>query len=177
MTDEPFTLPVLLTKQHELAGFDCGKAPLNGFLFKYALQNQGSGGARTYVLTRGKRVIGYYSLAPASIAPEDAPARVMKGQGRYPVPVILMARFALDLSEQGKGYGKVLFRDALRRALAGAEVIGGRAFLVHAKDEEARSFYARFGMEASPTNPLHLLFLFKDIRQSLEAATQKQPEN
>jgi GNAT superfamily N-acetyltransferase len=174
MTEEPLSLPVLLSSEHELAGFDCGKAPLNDFLVKYALQNQAGGGARTYVLARGKRVIGYYSLAPASVAPEDAPARVMKGQGRYPVPVILMARFALDLSEQGKGYGKILFRDALRRALAGAEAIGGRAFLVHAKDEEARAFYARFGMEASPTNPLHLFLLFKDIRKSLDAAEEKK---
>jgi GNAT superfamily N-acetyltransferase len=174
MTEDPISLPVLLGGEHELAGFDCGKAPLNDFLIKYALQNQASGGARTYVLTRGRRVIGYYSLAPASVAPADAPARVMKGQGRYPVPVILMARFALDLSEQGKGLGKRLFRDALHRALAGAEAIGGRAFLVHAKDEEARAFYVRFGMEASPTNPFHLFLLFKDIRKSLEAAEQQK---
>jgi len=96
---------------------------------------------------------------------------MMKGQGRYPVPVILMARFAVDQAEQGKGYGKALLRDALRRALSGAEAIGGRAFLVHAKDEEARAFYLKFGMEESPTNPLHLFLLFKDIRQTLEAAT------
>jgi GNAT superfamily N-acetyltransferase len=173
MNEEPVSLPILLSSEHELAGFDCGKAPLNDFLIKYALPNQASGGARTYVLTRGKRVIGYYSLAPASVAPDNAPARILKGQGRYPVPVILMARFALDLKEQGRGYGRTLFRDALRRALAGAEAIGGRAFLVHAKDEEARAFYARFGMEASPTNPLHLFLLFKDIRKSLAAAEQK----
>lgn len=174
MTEEPLSLPVLLTQEHEIVGFDCGKAPLNDFLIKYALQNQASGGARTYVLTRGKRVIGYYSLVPASVLPADAPTRVMKGQGRYPVPVILMARFALDLKEQKKGYGRVLFRDALRRALAGAEAIGGRAFLVHAKDEEARAYYERFGMETSPTNPLHLFLLFKDIRKSLDDA-QKKP--
>jgi GNAT superfamily N-acetyltransferase len=174
MTEEPLSLPVLLTQEHEIVGFDCGKAPLNDFLIKYALQNQASGGARTYVLTRGKRVIGYYSLAPASVLPADAPTRVMKGQGRYPVPVILMARFALDMKEQKKGYGRVLFRDALRRALAGAEAIGGRAFLVHAKDEEARAYYERFGMEASPTNPLHLFLLFKDVRKSLNGA-QKKP--
>jgi GNAT superfamily N-acetyltransferase len=173
MNEEPVSLPILLSSEHELAGFDCGKAPLNDFLIKYALPNQASGGARTYVLTRGKRVIGYYSLAPASVAPDNAPARILKGQGRYPVPVILMARFALDLKEQGRGYGRTLFRDALRRALAGAEAIGGRAFLVHAKDEEARAFYARFGMEASPTNPLHLFLLFNDIRKSLAAAEQK----
>jgi GNAT superfamily N-acetyltransferase len=162
--------PTPLTKEHEVVGFDCGKPPLNDFLIKYALQNQASGGARTYVATRSNRVAGYYSLAPASVVPEDAPPRVLKGQGRYPVPVILMARFAVDQGEQGKGLGKALFRDALRRALSGAEAIGGRAFLVHAKDEEARSFYRRFGMEESPTNPLHLLLLFKDIRATLEAA-------
>lgn len=169
MQNEPLNEPILLAKSHIIADFDCGKPPLNDFLIKYALQNQASGGARTYVLTRAERVIGYYSLAPASISPDDAPARVMKGQGRYPVPVILMARFAIDSGEQGKGLGKAMFRNALRRSLAGAETIGGRAFLVHAKDEEARTFYLKFGMEESPTNPLHLLLLFKDIRQSLEA--------
>ncbi|BAZ15042.1 GCN5-related N-acetyltransferase [Calothrix sp. NIES-4071] len=170
MQSEPLNEPILLAKSHIIADFDCGKPPLNDFLIKYALQNQASGGARTYVLTRTERVIGYYSLAPASVSPDDVPARVMKGQGRYPVPVILMARFAIDKAEQGKGLGKAMFRNALRRSLAGAETIGGRAFLVHAKDDEARAFYLKFGMEESPTNPLHLLLLFKDIRQSLEAA-------
>ncbi len=170
MPGEPLNAPVLLSKSHEIAGFDCGKPPLNDFLMKYARQNQASGGARTYVLTSAEQVIGFYSLTPASISPEDAPARVIKGQGRYPVPVILMARFAVDSREQGKGLGKAMFRDALRRALNGSEIIGGRAFLVHAKDEKAHAFYLKFGMEESPTNPLHLLFLFKDIRQSLEAA-------
>ena len=167
MTEELLSLPVLLAKQHELAGFDCGKVPLNDFLIKYALQNQASGGARTYVLARGNRVIGYYSLAPASIMPEDAPARVMKGQGRYPVPVVLMARFALDLKEQGKGYGKTLFRDALRRALAGAEAIGGRAFLVHAKDDSARQWYQGFDFKVGPTDPAHLFLVLKDLKTLL----------
>jgi GNAT superfamily N-acetyltransferase len=173
MPEEPLNAPVLLIREHIVIGFDCGKAPLNDFLNKHAWQNQAGGGARTYVLTRGpQHVVGYYSLAPASVSLDDAPERVTKGQGRYPIPVILMARFALALTEQGKGLGKALFRDALRRALAGAEVIGGRAFLVHAKDEEARSFYLKFGMEPSPTNPLHLSLLFKDIRQSLEAFSE-----
>jgi GNAT superfamily N-acetyltransferase len=168
MPDEQLNAPVLLDKSHEIASFDCGKTPLNDFLTKYALQNQASGGARTYVLTRSKRVIGYYSLAPGSVLPEDAPSRIIKGQGRYPVPVVLMARFAVDISEQGKGLGKALFRDALRRSLTGAQTIGGRAFLVQAKDEEARTFYLKFDMEASPTNALHLFLLFKDIQKSME---------
>lgn len=170
MNEELLPFPVLLTKHHDLTGFDCGKPPLNDFLSKYALQNQSGGGARTYVLTRDNQVVGYYSLAPASIAPEDAPARVMKGQGRYPVPIILMARFALDLKVQGKGWGRELFRDALRRALAGAETVGGRAFMVHAKDEEARAFYERLDMMPSPTNPFHLLLLFSDVRNALANA-------
>ena len=170
MDDLPVNAPVLLSKTHLIAEFDCGKEPLNDFLIKYALQNQSRGGARTYVLTRGARVIGYFSLAPGSIVPEEASARVMKGQGRYPVPIILMARFAVDISEQRKGFGTALFRDALRRALAGSEAIGGRAFLVHAKDEEARLFYLKYGMEESPANPMQLLLLFKDIRQALNTA-------
>ena len=163
--------PALLTNRHETDGFDCGKPPLSDFLLKYALQNQASGGARTYALARDSRVIGYYSLTPASVSSEDAPGRVTKGQGRYPVPVILMARFAIDKNEQGKGLGKALLRDALRRSLNGAEAIGGRAFLVHAKDDGAKAFYQRFGMDESPTNPLHLFLLFKDVRQSIEAGT------
>lgn len=175
MPKDSYSPPVLLTQEHECSGFDCGKVPLNDFLIKFALQNQAGGSARTYVLTHDRQVVGYYSLAPASVLPDDAPSRVVKGQRRYPVPVILMARFALDKKVQGKGYGKALFRDALLRALAGAEAIGGRAFLVHAKDEEARAFYTRFGVEPSPTNPFHLFFLFKDIRKSLNASTQQKP--
>ena len=139
------------------------------------MQSQAGGGARTYVMARGQAVIGYYSLAPASISLEDAPPRVSKGQGRYPVPVILLARFALNTSEHGKGLGKALLRDALRRALNGAEAIGGRAFLVHAKDVEARNFYLKFGMEQSPTNPLHLSLLFKDIRQTIVVGGSGEP--
>ncbi len=167
MGDDNPQRPTLLTKQHDLSGFDCGKQPLNDFLLNFALQNQAGGSSRTYVVLRENRVVGYYSLAPASVLPADAPARVTKGQGNYPVPVILMARLGLDSKEQGKGLGKALLRDALRRALQGSEAIGGRAFLVHAKDEDARAFYSKFGMEESPTNPLHLFLLFKDIRQSL----------
>ncbi len=168
MPDAPLNPPALLTRDHDFSDFDCGKPPLNDFLTKHALQNQaGGGGARTYVLTRSNRVIGYYSLAPASVTVEDAPLRITKGQGRYPVPAILMARFAIDKAEQGKSYGKALIRNAFSRALAGADAVGGRAFMVHAKDEDALAFYAKFGMEPSPNDPLTLFLLFKDIRQAL----------
>lgn len=171
VSDEQPQRPTLLTKQHNISGFDCGKQPLNDFLLKFALQNQAGCSSRTYVILLENRVVGYYSLAPASVLPANAPTRVIKGQGSYPVPVILMAGLGLDIKAQGKGLGKALLRDALRRSLQGSEAIGGRAFLVHAKDEEARAFYCKFGMEESPTNPMHLFLLFKDIRQSLSSVT------
>ena len=170
MLGDALQAPVLLTQHHDIAQFDCGKLELNQYLLRFALQNQASGGARTYVALRGARAIGFYSLAPASVAPDEATVRVLQGQGRYPVPVILMARFAVNRADQGQGLGKAIFRDALQRALAGAEVIGGRAFVVHAKDDEARAFYLKYGMEPSLSHPMHLFLLFKDIRQSLKAA-------
>ena len=170
-----FSAPALLDKGHDVSRFDCGKAPLNLFLQKYAMGNQAGGAARTYVVlgsngegeTGSRRVVGYYSLTPAAVMPEEAPERVMKGQAQHPVPCILLARLAVDQSAQGRGLGPSLFRDALLRAFNAHEQIGGRAFLVHAMDEEARRFYERYDMLPSPTDPLHLFLLFKDIRALL----------
>lgn len=161
--------PVLLDKGHETASFDCGKEPLNIFLQKFALENQKGGLARTYVVLSAGKVVGYYSLAPAGVEPSEAPERVMKGQPRHPVPCILLARLAVDQSTQGTGLGKFLFRDAMLKALAAHEQIGGRAFLVHAMDDEAKAFYSKYGMLPSPTHPMHLFLLFKDIRAMLHS--------
>lgn len=165
----PWVGPRLLDADHETNEFDCGKPPLNEFLHRYALANQRSGSSRTYVVCRERRVVGYFSLAPGSVEPAEAPARVLKGQARHPVPVVLLARLAIDRSEQGKGLGKHLFLDALRRSLAGADVIGGRAVLIHAKDEDARRFYMKYDAEPSPTDPMHLFLLMKDLRKALSA--------
>lgn len=98
---------------------------------------------------------------------EEAPARIKKGLARHPIPVILIARLAVDASEKGQGLGATLLRDALFRIAAAADQIGARAVLVHAKDDEARKFYEHFGFEPSPIDPLHLLLLMKDLRASL----------
>lgn len=111
--------------------------------------------------------MGYYNLAPGSVELSGAPDRVKKRQPQYPVPVVLLARLALDHAEQGKGLGKHLLLDAFRRALEGADVIGGRALLIHAKDTEAKSFYLKFDADPSPTDPLHLFILMKDLRKTL----------
>jgi GNAT superfamily N-acetyltransferase len=162
-TEVPLERPVALTADHELSAFDCGAPALNDYLRKYAFQNHQSHSARTYVATRGRRVVGYYTLAAASVGREEAPARVAKGMSRHPVPIILLARLAVDRAEQGKGLGAALLKDALLRAAQAADVIGCRAVLVHAKDEAAKRFYQKFGFEPSPVDELHLYLLMKDI--------------
>ena len=159
--------PVLLTTAHDAAEFDCGKPRLNEFLHRYALENQKSGKSRTYVATRGEKVAAFYSLAPGALAPVGVTERIAKGQGTQDIPVILIARLAVNLEEQGKGLGGQMLLDALRRAVEGADVIGGRAVLVHAEDKEARDFYLHYGFEAAPTDDLHLLMLVKDLRKTL----------
>lgn len=159
--------PEPLDAGHELETFDCGDEALNAYLKRYAIANQRAGAARTYVAPRDRVVIGYYSLAAGSVELRQAPARVAKGLARHPVPVTLLARLAVDRRERGEGIGASLLRDALLRHLQTEAIIGSRALLVHAKTDEAASFYARFGFEPSPTDPRHLFLLTKDIRRTL----------
>ena len=159
--------PEPLSSHHKVELFDCGHPALNTFLHKHALANQKGGASRTYIIHEQGQVTGFYSLAPASVELADAPDRIRKGQAQHAIPVILLARLAVDQSRQGQGLGKFLLLDAFRRAVAGADVIGGRALLIHAKDEEARSFYLKYDAEPSPTDHLHLLILMKDLRNAL----------
>lgn len=154
-----------LTEAHDTAGFDCGTPELTVWLRRYALLNHRAGAARVFVVHRDGRVVGYYALSAGSVERERAPGRVKKGLARHPIPVILLARLAVDRRQHGKGLGKVLLKDALIRAARAAAEIGARAVLVHAKDEEAREFYAHFDFEPSPTDPLHLFLLMKDLQR------------
>jgi hypothetical protein len=144
--------------------FDCGKEPLNGFLRRFALVNQRNGSSQTYVACRGQRVVGYYSLAVGSVMHEDAPGRVTKGLARHPIPVMLLTRLALDLTGQRSGIGTGLLKDVLLRTVQAADIAGIRALLVHAKDEEAKAWYLKYDFEPSPSDPLHLFLLLKDLR-------------
>lgn len=111
-------------------------------------------------------MVGYYALAAGSVEHEQTPERVTKGLAKHPILVILLARLAVDRREWGRGLGAALLKDALIRAAAAAEEIGVRAVLVHAKDDDARAFYERFEFEPSPTDPLHLFLLMKDIKKA-----------
>lgn len=160
--------PVPITKDHDTESFDCGVEPLNDYLKKYALLNHNNRAARTYVAMRGSRIAGYYTLANGSVSRDEVPARVAKGPGRYPVPITILARLAVDLSERGQGLGRGLLKDALLRALQASELVGSRAVVTHAKDQTAKEFYERFQFDPSPLNEFHLYLLMKDIRSVLE---------
>jgi len=158
-----------LRRDHSLDSFDCGKEELNRFLKKHALTNQASDSAQPYVLADDLAVKGYYSLAAGTVSHEEATERTNKGLARHPIPVILLARLAVDASLQGKKIGPALLKDALRRALHAADTIGARAVLVHAKDDNAKGFYEHFNFEPSPTDPYHLMVIMKDLRRMIAA--------
>jgi len=153
-----------LARSHAAEKFDCGEQPLNLFLARYAFQNQQANASQTYIGLSGQDIIGFYTLVVGEIAYGDAPDRLKKGLARHPVPIMLLARLAVSLEWQGKGVGAGLLRDALLRSLQAADIAGIRAITVHAKDDNARAFYERYGFIQSPTDPLHLYVLTKDLK-------------
>jgi GNAT superfamily N-acetyltransferase len=156
-----------LRRNHLLDDFDCGKDELNRFLKLQAWSTQQGQSAQTYVLAKDSVVLGFYSLAAGAVTHDEATDRVRKGQARHPIPVILLARLAVDLSMQIRGLGPALLKDALLRAAQAADTIGARAVLVHAKDDDAKGFYAHFDFEPSPSDPYHLLLIMKDVLKNI----------
>ncbi len=165
-----FTDAEPLTVDHAVSAFDCGVESLNLWLQRHALQAAASGSARAYVIrdTERNRVVGYHAMVAASISPAQATARAAKGMPRHPIPAVLLARLAVHVDLQGRGLGAWLLRDAMLRALSVSDELGVRVLLVHAIDDAARSFYLRHGFEPSPTDPLNLQLLLKDVRASLK---------
>jgi predicted N-acetyltransferase YhbS len=157
-----------LLRTHDCARFDCGNATLNSWLVKYAWTNQQADSANTYVAVLGDRVVGYYALTTGSVHKQQSPERIAKGLANHPIGIILLARLAVDTSQQGKGLGKALLFDALTRIEAAADIVGVRAVMVHAIDEAARKFYEYFEFEPSPADPFQLLLLLKDLRRALK---------
>ena len=158
-----------LSESHDVSRFDCGiHESLNDWLRRFALANQKNESARTYVVHRGGSVVGYYSISAGSVSVEESPARIAKGLARHPIPVILLARLAIDKAEKGTGLGKALLKDALARIAHAADIVGARAVLVHAIDEQARTFYEHFDFEPSTIHELQLMLLMKDLRKALE---------
>ena len=161
------TAPQPLAAHHLLEGFDCGKPALSQWLARHARQAQGSGSARTFVVCDGDRIAGYFSLTAGQIDTQQAPARVRQGMGQYPIPVVLLARLAVDAAYQGQGIGAGMLQDAIGRTLGIAQQAGIRALLTHPIDEQADAFYRRFGFEPTPLQERQLILLLKDARRHI----------
>jgi predicted N-acetyltransferase YhbS len=157
--------PESLSARHRLESFDCGKPSLNEWLLRHARQAQASGSAKTFVVADGECVLGYFSLTVGQVDALEVAERIGKGMGKYPIPVVLLARLAVSKQAQGQGIGIGLLQDAIRRTLAIAEHAGVRAMLTHPIDQAAADFYARFGFIASPLREDQLLLLVKDARR------------
>jgi len=164
----------LLTVDHDVSAFDCGSEAQTTWLRRHALQAHRADTAKVYVICRGgtNYVVGYYALAAGSVSHEHAPPRLTKGIGRYPIPVIILTRLGVDVREQGRGLGSELVRDALLQSVSIAGRVGVRALVIHAETSDAATFYRRISsaFEASPTDPLHLVLLVKDLRQTISDA-------
>jgi GNAT superfamily N-acetyltransferase len=138
--------------------FDCGVAALNIYLRNYALQNQKRGIVRNYVTTHveSRIIVAYYSLVYAALDQKMLPPKLAKGLGRYDIPVMLLARLAVDHREQGQGLGKALLKDAILRTMQAAQIAGLKLLLVHAKDQTAANFYSKHGFIPVINDPLKL---------------------
>lgn len=154
-----------LGQHHRLEGFDCGNAALSGWLHDHALQAQGSGSARTFVCCDDDLVAGYFSLTVGQIDTLEVPERIRRGMGQYPMPLVILARLAVDQHFHRQGLGRSLLQDAIRRTTMIAEHAGIRALLTHPIDDQAETFYLRFGFEPTPMQAGQLMLLLKDARR------------
>jgi GNAT superfamily N-acetyltransferase len=163
--------PELLAARHQLTGFRCRSAEQTAWLVEVAKQAHGTGTTRVFVVTEvdQPRVAAYYAWCMANVAIADLPERLRRGAGRYPQPMALLARLGVDERHEGQGLGAALQLDVISRVASLSDAIGCRGLLVHAESEQARGFYEHLvaEFERSPTDPLHLLLLLKDIRRTL----------
>lgn len=153
---------------HDLSQFVSGNEELDSWLHRHALAAQLMDSARTFVLTRNDAVAGYFSLTMGSVLRQDAPAKLVRGLPAYPVGMVLVARLAVDRSQQGTGLGAMLLAEALRKAVTAGEAAAARLVVVDAIDDGAARFYERHGFIPTPEHPRRLYRRMKDVRASLE---------
>jgi GNAT superfamily N-acetyltransferase len=149
-----------------LESFDSGEPSLDQWLKRRALKNQASGASRTFVVTEDASVVGYYALASGAVDIDAASGRFRRNMPD-PIPVIVLARLAVDRSWQGKGLARALMRDAGERVAQAADVIGIRGVIAHALNEDAHRFYLALGFEASPLAPMTVMMTLADLRAAL----------
>lgn len=166
-----FRPPVPLAAHHQLDGFRCRSPEQTEWLIEHARQAHRSGITRVFVVTELDQpvAVAFYAWCMASVAIADLPERLLRGSGRYPQPVALLARLGVDQRYEGQGIGAALLADVITRVAGLSDAIGCRGLIVHAESEQARAFHEHLipEWEPSPTDPMHLLLLLKDIRQTL----------
>lgn len=158
--------PAPLDDHHIIDEFDSGTDALDDWLRRRSRTNQASGASRTFVVCEGQRVVAYYSLASSSIACAEAVGRFRRNMPD-PIPVITLARLAVDSAWQGQGLGRALVRDAGKRVIAAADLVGIRGMIVHAISEDAKAFYLGRGFLPSPTSEMTLMIPLADLKASL----------
>jgi GNAT superfamily N-acetyltransferase len=171
------TLPVWheepITKSHDRPAFDCGDEALNEFLWRHARKSHISGGAKTFLAVDNidaRKILGFYSIAPASVTYEKTPEVIKRGLARHEVPVFRLGRLAVDRSVQGRSLGGQLLLAAARRCLLVAAQVGGVALLIDAKNDLVAQWYASYGAVPLLDAPLSLLLPFKTIHAALVSA-------
>jgi GNAT superfamily N-acetyltransferase len=168
-----FTISLVekLAARHQVRDFKCGKNSLDLFLRKYALANQRADSSQTYVVHLDNVVMGYYSLVFSSIKQEDAPASIRAEMpAKYPIPVMLFARFAVDKKMQGRGIGTALLKDAFLRTVEASEIGGLAAILVDAIDDKMVAFYRKYGFKDCPVGERKLMISLRGVRDHLFGA-------
>lgn len=167
MVDQKIQAPQRLSTQNDVDSFGSGVESLDRWLKKRAAVNEKNNASRTYVVCVDNKVIGYYALAVGSVRHDELPSRIKRNMPN-PVPVMILARLAVDSSWQGRGIGSGMLQDAILRTLNAAEIAGIKAILVHAIDDVAKQFYAHHGFRASPVEPRTLMITLKEVLQQLE---------
>jgi GNAT superfamily N-acetyltransferase len=162
--------PELITAAHDVSQFSCGKPTLDHWLKTRALPNQQKGFTAVLVVHDEGRVVGYYGLAPTAVVPSVLPRSIRTGQPPDPVPCLLLGQLATDQTWAGQGIGTGLVKHALQRCVQAAALVGGRALMVNAVDDEAAQFWQRRGFMPSKDDSFVLFRSIADIAASLAKA-------
>ena len=154
--------PEPIQPSHDTSSFDCGNPLLNDWLKRRALANHSGGATRCYVVTQANAVVAYYAMSAGAVAAGQATGNVKRNMPD-PIPVLVLARLAIDQNFQNQALGKALLKDAVLRAMRVARDVGVRALLVHAIDTSAQTFYLKHGFSASPTAPMTLMLRLPEV--------------
>lgn len=164
-----YAAPVALAERHDVSAFDCGKPPLSDWLRSNAARNERAGHSRTYVVTvKGSdEVCAYYALASGGVVIGDVPKKLRRNAPPV-IPVTVLGRLAVAKAHQSAGLGRAMLRDAMQRVARASAEVASAAMMVHAIDDEAAAYYARFGFLQSPGQQRTLFLPLKTIVAALQ---------